>query len=229
VQLARPLLLSVMEDLLARRARGGAGWLTGPLLGASDLQTFHAAFSRASRHVGRSALDLGPDEVSRLRDVGVTWSLGRWALDDFARAALLLRAGEVLDLAVQAEVVDRGYQRGDTRQRQSVLRALPLLPFPERFLATAVDAARSAVPALFEAIACENPYPAAHFPALNFNHLVLHALVTGVALDLVEGLGARVTPDLVRMANEYAAERRTAGRSVPADLEYLTVAARRAA
>jgi hypothetical protein len=229
VKLARPLLLSVMEDLLGRRARDGAGWLPGALLGASDLQTFHAAFSRASWHAGRSALDLEPGEIDRLRDVGITWSLGRWALDDFARAALLLRAGESLDLAVQAEVVDRGYQRGDTRQRQAVLRALPLLPHPERFLAIAVDAARSGVPPLFEAIACENPYPAAHFPALNFNHLILHALVTGVALDLVEGLGARVTPDLVRMANEYAAERRAAGRRVPADLAYITVVARCAA
>ena len=54
-----------------------------------------------------------------------------------------------------------------------------------------MDAARSGVPPLFEAIACENPYPAAHFPALNFNHLVLQALVTGVALDRIVGLGAR--------------------------------------
>ncbi len=229
VKLARPLLLSVMEDVMGRRVRDGGGWLRDTLRGASDRETFDVAFSRASRHAGRSALDLEPDETDRLRDVGVTWSLGRWALDDFARAALLLRAGEVLGLSAQAEVVDRGYERGDTRQRQAVLRALPLLPHPERFLAVAVDAARSGLPPLFEAIACENPYPAAHFPALNFNHLVVHALVTGVALDRVDGLGARVTPELVRMANDYAAERRAAGRSVPADLDAITLATRTAA
>jgi hypothetical protein len=229
VKLARPLLLSVMEDLLGPRVRAADGWLRGTLLGASDLETFHAAVFHASRHAGRSALDLQPDETDRLRGVGITWSLGRWAVDDVARAALLLRSGETLGLSAQAEIVDRGYQRGDTRQRQAVLRALPLLPQPERFLAVAVDAVRSGVSPLFEAIACQNPYPAAHFPALNFNHMVVHALVTGVALDLVEDLAARVTPELVRMANEYAAERRAAGRSVPADLEHITLAARRVA
>jgi hypothetical protein len=222
-------MLSAMEDLLGRRVRDADGWLRDILLGASDLETFHAAVSHASRHAGRSALDLQPDETDRLRGVGITWSLGRWAVDDVARAALLLRSGETLGLSAQAEVVDRGYQRGDTRQRQAVLRALPLLPHPERFLAVAVDATRSGVSPLFEAIACQNPYPAAHFPAQNFNHMVVHALVTGVALDLVEGLGARVTPELVRMANEYAAERRAAGRSVPADVDVITRATRRAA
>jgi hypothetical protein len=158
--------------------------------------------------------------------VGLTWPLVRWALDDFARAALLLRAAEVLPPSDLEAVVDRAYRDGDTRQRQAVLRALSLLPDADRFLAVAVDAARSGIPPLFEAIACENPYPAAHFPAMNFNHMVLQALITGVALDRFVGLGARVTPDLVRMANDWAAERRAAGRSVPADLDYIAEAAR---
>jgi hypothetical protein len=240
VKLSRPLLLAVMEDLVGRRMRDGAGWIPRS---PADLETFATAFSLASRHAGRSALDLDRSDADRLRDAGVTWSLARWAVDDGARAVLLLRAGEVLDLSAQAEIVDRGYHRGDLRQRQAVLRALPLLPHSERFLAVALDAARSGMPGpghgghatggppdpLFEAIACENPYPAAHFPALNFNQLVVQALATGVALDRVEGLGARVTPDLMRMAKEYAAERRAAGRSVPADLTALTVPTRSAA
>jgi hypothetical protein len=75
---------------------------------------------------------------------------------------------------------------------------------------------------VFEAIACENPYPAAHFPELNFNQMVLKALFTGVALERVIGLDGRVTPELARMANDYASERRAAGRSVPADIWRVT-------
>lgn len=228
VKLVRSGLFSVMEDLVRRRVSDGAAWLPGSGREAG-LEAFVEAFARASRHTSRSALDLKSDETDRLRDVGVTWSLARWALDDLARAALLLRAGEVLDLAAQADLVDAGYQRGDTRQRQAVLRALPLLPDPERFLALALDAARAGASPLFEAIACENPYPAVHFPALNFNQMVVHALATGVALDRVEGLGARVTPELARMAKEYAAERRAAGRSVPADVDTLVVTTHTAA
>lgn len=156
----------------------------------------------------------------------MTWSLARWAVDDLARAALLLRAGEALPPEGLTAVADRAYHAGDTREQQAVLRTLPLLPHADRFLALAVDAERSGIAPIFEAIACENPYPAVHFPALNFNHMVLTALVTGVALDRMVGLGARVTPELVRMANDYAVERRTARRSVPADLDYITDAAR---
>ena len=226
VKLARSLLLSVMEDIVGQRARDGGAWLETVTHAATGVDTFASAFANASRRTGRSALALGPDDTKRLAEVGVTWPVSRWALDDLARVALLLRAAEVVDPAELQALVDRAYRKGDTRERQAVLRALPLLPDPPRFLAYAVDAARSGIPPLFEAIACENPYPAAHFPALNFNHLVLHALVSGVALDRIVGLGARVTPDLVRVANDYAAERRAAGRSVPADLDYITEATR---
>lgn len=192
----------------------------------SEPGAFAQAFVESSRRTGRTALALTPEEAARLRGLGVTWSLARWALDDLARAALLLRAADQLPADGLTAVVDRAYHAGDTRQQQAILRTLPLLPHSDRFLGLAVDAERSGLAPIFEAIACANPYPAVHFPVLNFNHMVLTALVTGVALDRVVGLGARVTPELVRMANDYAAERRAAGRSVPADLDYITDAAR---
>jgi len=226
VKLARALLLAVLEDLVASRGRDGGTWLRQNTRNHADIAVFAAAFAGTSRSVGRGALGLTPAEVNELRAVGLTWPLDRWALDDLARAALLLRVGEVLEQPGIEAVVERRYRDGDAREKQAILRALPLLPRPERFLAFGVDAARSGIPPLFEAIACENPYPAAHFPPLNFNHLVMQALVTGAALERVLGLGARVTPDLVRMANDWASERRAAGRSVPADIDYITEAAR---
>ncbi len=111
---------------------------------------------------------------------------------------------------------------GDGAERQAVLRALPLLPVPERFLEIAVDACRSHIQPLFEAVACENPYPAFYFPELNFNQMVLKALFTGVALARILGLEGRITPELGRMAADYASERRAAGRSVPPDIGQLT-------
>lgn len=226
MRFARSLLLSVMEDIVALRARDGEAWLEASGRAAGDVGACIRAFADASRRTGRSALELTPEEAARLRGLGVKWSLGRWALDDFARAALLVRAGEVLDAPAMQAAVDGAYRKGDTRERQAVLRALPLLSQSDRFLTVAVEAARSSIPPLFEAIACENPYPAAQFPALNFNHMVMRALVVGVALERLVGLGARVTPVLVRQANEYADERRAAGRSVPADVDYIAESTR---
>jgi hypothetical protein len=74
---------------------------------------------------------------------------------------------------------------------------------------------------VFEAIACENPFPAAQFPELHFNQMALKAVFLGVALARMLGLAERRTPELARMAEDFAAERRAAGRTVPADLSLL--------
>jgi hypothetical protein len=224
VKLVNPLLLTVMDDIVTGRARDVSAWTAAKASAAEGVDAVVSLFSAASRYAGRSALALTRDEAEQIRGLGVHWPLTRWALDDFARATLLLRAGEVLDGPSFQAVVHHCYGRGDIRERQAILRALPLLQHSGRFLVVAADAARSAVLAVFEAVACENPYPAAHFPSMNFNHMVLAALANGIALDRIVDLGGRVTPDLARLANEWAAERRSASRSVPADLEYLTAA-----
>ena len=91
-------------------------------------------------------------------------------MDEVARAALLVNA-------YPRVVPDELWARGDNRERQAVLRALPLLPEPERFAAIAIEACRTNVLPVFEAIACENPYPARYFPERNFNQMVLKAAV----------------------------------------------------
>jgi hypothetical protein len=46
----------------------------------------------------------------------------------------------------------------------------------------------------------------------------LKALFNKVALARIQGLADRANPELARMASDYAAERRAAGRSVPNDI-----------
>ena len=75
-----------------------------------------------------------------------------------------------------------------------MLKALPLLPEPERFEALAVEACRSNVLTVFEAIACENPYPQRYFVELPWNQMVLKAAFNGVALTRIVGLDERLEP-----------------------------------
>jgi len=49
--------------------------------------------------------------------------------------------------------------------------------------------------------------------------MVLKALFNDVALARIVGLKGRLNPEMARMASDYAAERRAAGRSVPADID----------
>jgi hypothetical protein len=145
-----------------------------------------------------------------------------WPLAAIGRAGLLLSASERLDAGERAALVERLFRTGDNEERAAILKTLPLLPEPQSFVELAVDACRSHVQSVFEAIACENPYPARWFPEPNFNQLVLKAFFVGIEVRRIEGLASRRGPELVRMALAYASERRAAGRTVPPDLELVT-------
>lgn len=215
------ILTPLVEFLQQHVPAPAVQWLEGAVGSptAFDRGQFLEAMAAAGRRVGKSVLAVDQDQARGLP--GLDWLARNRPADELARVALLLRAGEALDASAYHALVEDCYSRGDLREKQAVLRALPLVPEPERFVPLAVEACRTHIQPVFEAIACENPYPATYFPELNFNQMVLKALFIGVALDRVLDLEARVTPELGRMAEDYASERRAAGRSVPSDIARL--------
>jgi hypothetical protein len=196
-----------LDDAMAQAATGSLDQLLG-------------RYTAASRTLGDARLEgvagtaLGPDWMSV--------PLDRWTHADAGRALMLLaRAGTLRGQAFAADAASC-FEQGDAREQESWLRAVGLLPDPAGFLPIVIDACRSNILPVFEAVACENPYPSRFFPEPNFNQMVLKALFNGVALARVVGLEARANGNLARMATDYAAERRAAGRSVPADLHVAT-------
>jgi hypothetical protein len=226
VTLTPSQLEQVLRELVERRTETASReWFarTSAAIGAApDRGALLEGFTAATRRVGHARLVPTEEEIARLAGAGLSWPVGTWGADELSRVALLVAAAARWPAAPLEALVEECYRQGDGAERQAVLRALPMLPAPERFLDIAVDACRSHIQPLFDAIACENPYPALHFPELNFNQMVLKALFTGVALARILGLAGRVTPELGRMAAGYASERRAAGRSVPPDIGQLT-------
>jgi hypothetical protein len=144
-----------------------------------------------------------------------------WDLTDYVRAALVAAAFERLTEIEQPAFLLTLFEAGEIGEQVSVLRTLSLLPGPARFLETGFQACRTNARVVFEAIVCENPFVAEHFPPLNFNQAVLKAIFMEVSARRIEGLERRITPELKRMAADYASERRAAGRSVPVDTDYI--------
>lgn len=223
-------MLTVVEHVLSAALRATASpeartWLDhaqalpvdvsrGPLLDA---------YARAALYVGRSALRFSDDDLRDLRAAAPGVGFERWTLDDAARALILIgRLHQGRPGRPFADDAVACFEEGDAREQQSWLRALMLWPETEHFLPHAIDACRSNILPVFEAIACENGYPAAHFPERNFNQMVLKALFNSIALSRVVGLASRLNPELSRMAGDYAAERAAAGRTVPADIALAT-------
>ena len=213
-----PLPTSFLQSVVrARTSEAAAEWIEhAAAIDAVD--AFCNAYTAVPKHAGRAPLALTESERADL----VAWApdlrCDRWTVDDAARAFLLLSAAQRLEPGAFVSLAIECYERGDAREQQSWLRAISLLPQADRFTAVTVDACRTNIVPLFEAIACENPYPARHFPERQFNQLVLKALFNSIALARIVGLSTRVNADLSRMARDYAAERTAAARPVPPDI-----------
>jgi hypothetical protein len=173
---------------------------------------FLIMWSGAGRRLGQGRIGAPTEDEMRLSFYPESWSA-----DELGRTLLLQAALDARLPEAHAALVNELYSTGDLRERQAVLRALPHLPDADRFLPIAVEAVRNSALPVVEAIACENPYPAIYFTEEAFNQLVLKCLFCELSLARVQGLVRRVTPELRRLVEGYANERRAAGRPVPAD------------
>jgi hypothetical protein len=179
----------------------------------ADLQRI---YTDASRRLGERPLPGGSPATEP--------HLEAWTLEDAGRLAFLLARHDALGPDRFSGEATACFEQGDSREQRSWLRGVGFLPDSKQYLPLVIDACRTNILPIFEAVACENAYPARYFPERNFNQLVLKALFNSVALARIQGLAARRNPELARMATDYAAERRAAGRSIPADIGLATAA-----
>ena len=214
-----PAIFVELRDVIRRHASPAVyDWLDGELATAADAARLRVAFARAGRQLGTHAID--DADAERLARAGVPWRNGA-GIDECGRAALLLAFASTRPDHEHVEVVGHLYRRGEVRERQAVVRVLPALPHPARFTDLAIEACRTNVRPVFDAIACDNVFPSRHFDDPAFHQMVLKALFVGAPLACIVGLVERTTPELVRMVEAFASERRAAARDVPADLELI--------
>ena len=194
--------LAALAELLPAPA---AAWLREQRakVAAGDERALFLAFGLAPRKVGKA--DLPADR------------LPGWSVDQAARVSLL-RAFPADDEARWLAAFDKLVDAAEVRELIALYKGLSAFPFPEALADRAADGLRTNVKGVFESIAHRNPFPAERFDDARWNQMVLKALFIGSSLKPILGLRERRNDDLARMLEDYAAERRAAGREVPADL-----------
>ncbi len=105
-------------------------------------------------------------------------------------------------------------QVADTGELVTFLKFLILLPEPERYKIAAVEALRTNIATVFDAIALENPYPAEYFNEHQWNQMYLKAAFMQRDLSRIEQVDERANEDLARIISDYAHERWSASREV---------------
>lgn len=209
-------------------ARGPhTGWLADALAEVRrDPRAADRVLPLVGRHVGREPLRPGADPAGVVHGT----------VDDAARAAVVLELDRAHGGDAQAladHLVDL-YREGDSAERRGVLRGLDALTtaarggaLPGPLVAVGRDLAADALRANDTALvaAAVGPFAAAYLDPHTWRHAVVKLVFQGTSLDAVAGLDDRADAELARMAGDLAAERRAAGRPVPADLARVSAAA----
>ncbi|MGG1948751.1 EboA domain-containing protein [Trinickia sp. NRRL B-1857] len=179
---------------------------------------FKQLLSLASRHVASDVtLDPNCDELRRFEREKADFDPVRWSLLETLRIALLLSFAEVANGDFPA-LFDRCFRFADHNETCALYRALPLLPYGPLLVARARQGCRTNMRTVFEAVACDSNFPVRHFDDASWCQLILKAVFIDVPLARIESLDTRLSPELARMALDFADERRSAGRDVPAQL-----------
>ncbi len=105
-------------------------------------------------------------------------------------------------------------QVADTSELETFLKYLILLPNPEAYKQTAVEALRTNIATIFDAISLNNPYPARFFNDQQWNQMFLKAAFMERDLSQIEAVDKRANQDLTRIISDYAHERWAAGRKI---------------
>lgn len=105
-------------------------------------------------------------------------------------------------------------QIADKEELITFLKYLVLLPNAVFFKPSAVEALRTNIGPVFDAIALNNPYPQLYFNEQEWNQMYLKAVFIQRRLEDIVGVDERANKDLARIISDYAHERWAASRTI---------------
>lgn len=176
-----------------------------------------ALLSRASRFAPRRAYSPDEEELQRAESLLASWSPKYWSMLDLLRAHLILEHPQLAEPDGE-QAIEECFRFADEGESCALFRTIPLCPEPERFLWRVSDGCRTNMTSVFEAIACDSPYPVQYFDDVAWHQLIVKAIFIGVPVARIQGLDSRLDEELARIALDLADERRSAGREVQSDL-----------
>ena len=215
---AAPATIDLLRNWLARTVQVEVTqWLDAEIdrqRDGVDERRLGITLGLIGRRIGRVDLSLASTDLTAAQALHSRWRPDMWGTDEAARVALML-ATWTGDEERFAARVERLCVTGELTEHVACLKGFAVFPAPTRLLGRAREAVRSSAQPLFEAIACQNPYPADYFDEAAYNQMVVKCVFSGVPIETIVGLSTRRNDDLVRMMRDLVSERHAAGRPVP--------------
>ncbi len=168
--------------------------------------TYSLLASKVKEKEASELLDAVSDVQKYLREKDAT-------LLEIARIYLLVAVLEADDSFFEPKVANI-IQVADKAELETFLKFLVLLPNPENYKSTAVDALRTNIVSVFDAITLKNPYPGLYFSDEEWNQMYLKAAFLERDLSKINDVAIKANKELARIISDYAHERWAAGRNV---------------
>ena len=174
---------------------------------------FNQTFTAIPRFMGKPVIAVSPGEISQLQELRPAFFVHGWTLDRLTRVWWLLQL-PVTDKPVYLDTLENLFRAAEMNELAALYSALPLLPWPEEWIARTSEGIRSNIGIVQEAIMLHNPFPAKYLPEPAWNQLVMKAIFTDKPLHLITGLDERANEALAGILVDFAHERWAAGRTV---------------
>ncbi|MEZ4969099.1 MAG: EboA domain-containing protein [Flavobacteriaceae bacterium] len=203
-------LLKILEDNVGKENRQ---WLLSKIEdiveteSAKDLYLTYSLVSTKIRSDKELSLLLDDMELKRYLEIqGAN-------LQQMARIYLLYKVLEAKEDFFRAKVANI-IEVADKGELETFLKFLVLLPHPENYKFQAVEALRTNISTVFDAIALNNPYPALYFNEQQWNQMYLKAAFMQQNLNKIVQVDERGNKELARIISDYAHERWAASREI---------------
>lgn len=204
---------AIYEVLKINASQEALDWLHNRIVGlttTASAKDLFMSYSLLAAKFHKTALlaydDQSDDTVSYLKAHGAD-------LLQIARIYLLSKVLET-NPGFYTKEVAKIIEVADTTELETFLRYLTILPESESFKHAAVEALRTNISIIFDAITLNNPYPALYFNDQQWNQMYLKAAFMERDLSMIQSVDERANADLTRIISDYAHERWAASRRI---------------
>lgn len=216
---AKELLLSRLKEVLSKDIYGELEIVLQEVRSNKSPNYLNIAFSKAVRLFGKADLGYSGKQRGIANSICECWT----PPDSIDKAVRILILLEIPNENEQEylRVIDSLFESADLGEQVVIYSAFSLFPYPEKFIQRCMEGIRSNMGEVFQALASENPFPAAWLSEEAFNQMTLKCLFIGKPLFRIENLHRRLNKELARMARDYVRERWAAGREINPEIWQL--------
>lgn len=211
----QPQLVDDLTAILQRTVTADAfTWLNeyAVFTAAGDKAKFYMAFTAIPRKTGKHVAEITGTENRQIIGLRPGYHLSGYPADRLARVWLLMQ-WPAENREHYVKTIGQLFNAAEMNELVALYGALPVLAYPEDWVAQCAEGIRSNIGSVLEAIICDNPYPCEHLSEAAWNQLVLKAIFTEKPVEKIIGLAQRANKALAHTLVDFAHERWAAGRT----------------